>query len=484
MGGPDGQSRALSCRGKLVLQAHRRQVRLSAEKRLPGEFPSCYVGFNFLPGSSRNYQLTTNKSGLCISNGIAVNWAQDLVFRTWMNRLGAPARAVVQPTTLARIRDLVRARTHSRAEDLGGAVARLGPFCTVTVECTDYPRPGGWAWRAAVVHAALRASLDTLTTLSLCVPLEVVSAFLPPALPRLHTLVVRLFTLPVVFAAVPDPRALRVAEAHMGAFVARHTGSLRSLDFSMPPIYVEWFLGPPRVIEHYVVDVARVLCAVPPAPQLTAVALSILSTAPAASLPPIAEFLTTHRSTLRALALTVGRSYAQWSPAEAATTPALLGALRLPQLADLSIRCTGTAWPADAALEAAVCTRRSPPWAFTASPSERAARASSPAPACAGWSSRWRCSRRACCAYSRTTCPCCTARTSIRSGGVSARGPMTRLGSAVLGRSTRCAVFVLRYGVQSVQKMKSHIIFGNPYRFGLIPLICQSFTTFYKEVSV
>ncbi|KJA26579.1 hypothetical protein HYPSUDRAFT_63832 [Hypholoma sublateritium FD-334 SS-4] len=296
-----------------------------------------------------------------VTNGMAVNWAQEVVFVTWLNRLDAPARAVVQPTTLARIRDLVRARAHSRAEDLGGAVARLGPLCAVTVECTDHPRPGGWAWRAAVVHAALCASLDTLTTLSLCVPLEIVPAFLPPALtfPRLHTLAVRLFTLPVVSAAGvvarADPRPLRAAEAHIGAFVARHTGSLCSLDFSMPPIYVARFLGAPRVIEHYAVDAARVLRAVPPVGQLSTVALSVLSTASFASLPPIATFLTAYGGTLRALTLTVGRPYVQWSSAQAATTPALLGALRLPQLADLSIRCTGTAWPADAALEAAVC---------------------------------------------------------------------------------------------------------------------------------
>ncbi|KJA26567.1 hypothetical protein HYPSUDRAFT_213157 [Hypholoma sublateritium FD-334 SS-4] len=73
-----------------------------------------------------------------VTNGIAVNWAQEVVFRTWLNRLSAPARAAVQPTTLARIRDLVRARTHSTAEDLGGVVARLGTLYAVTVDCRDY----------------------------------------------------------------------------------------------------------------------------------------------------------------------------------------------------------------------------------------------------------------------------------------------------------------------------------------------------------
>lgn len=270
---------------------------------------------------------------------------------------------------LSRIHNLVRSIRISKEKDLVDIVAKFGPLCSVRIEYADYARPESCqAWRASVVHTSLCASLHTLHTLILCVPLEVISAFLPPptlTFPNLRTLAIKLFTIPVVATVggrpSMNPLALSTLETHIIPFISRHSQLLCNLDL-MPPIreMSRILMRHSLRIDNYTIDIARVSRAIPRIDCLAAISFGIFNTIPANELPHIAKFLSAHAGTLRRLNISFSRTY--WPPAELACTARFLASLCLPQLEGLFIDCGRYSCPPDAVLETAIlaCIRCHP----------------------------------------------------------------------------------------------------------------------------
>ena len=263
---------------------------------------------------------------------------------------------------------MVRSIKKFREEGLDDIVAKFGPLSSVRVECITNASPDSYVWGASAVHTSLRVSLHTLHTLILCVPLELISVFLPPptlTFPNLQTLAIKLLTFAVI-AVVGEPHCmnplvLNPIETYIKPFIARHSRSLCSLDFAPPTgELLRNLVRPPLRIMSCAIDIAHVLRSIPRIDRLTSISFTILNNTPADALPDIAKFLTVHAGTLRTLNICFSMSY--WTPAELAVIASFLDSLRFPQLEDLFIGCGNYPWPPNAVLERATqaCIRDHP----------------------------------------------------------------------------------------------------------------------------